>query len=241
MSYALTTQKRKFQRTLESIKTTESSRHSKKPRVSTSDHNLEATSKPLPNYLPGEKDQFKARLRTFQNASYWKPKDTRINEVAWAKRGWSCVGPERVQCRGGCEKQVVVRLENEVSDHLSNTNDTNALEGSVQAFAVSEGHADTTGTGVRGEGRAHATNNESTTGNKFTTSKNPTTAGDPTTEDEVAVATNLANGVVTESEHGNGDAPGEQPSEEIGNGAEDSDLAFGKSYCGASTFLETRR
>lgn len=34
-----------------------------------------------------------------------------INEVQWAKRGWSCVGKERVGCVGGCGKEVVVKLE----------------------------------------------------------------------------------------------------------------------------------
>ena len=33
-----------------------------------------------------------------------------INEVQWAKRGWKCVGKERVGCIGGCEKEVVIRL-----------------------------------------------------------------------------------------------------------------------------------
>ena len=34
-----------------------------------------------------------------------------INEVQWAKRGWSCVGKERVGCVGGCGKEVVIKLE----------------------------------------------------------------------------------------------------------------------------------
>ena len=34
-----------------------------------------------------------------------------INEVQWAKRGWSCVGRETVECMGGCGKRIVVLLE----------------------------------------------------------------------------------------------------------------------------------
>ena len=34
-----------------------------------------------------------------------------INEVQWAKRGWRCVGRERVGCVGGCGKEVVIKLE----------------------------------------------------------------------------------------------------------------------------------
>ena len=38
-------------------------------------------------------------------------KPERINEVQWSKRGWSCVGKERVGCVGGCGKEVVIKLE----------------------------------------------------------------------------------------------------------------------------------
>lgn len=36
-----------------------------------------------------------------------------INEVQWAKRGWSCVGKDRVKCVGGCGKEIVVKVEDE--------------------------------------------------------------------------------------------------------------------------------
>lgn len=39
-----------------------------------------------------------------------------INEVQWAKRGWRCVGKERVGCVGGCGKEVVIKLEEDLDD-----------------------------------------------------------------------------------------------------------------------------
>lgn len=48
-------------------------------------------------------------------------KPEQINEVQWAKRGWSCVGRERVGCVGGCGRELVIKLEDEpiklVEDH----------------------------------------------------------------------------------------------------------------------------
>lgn len=38
-------------------------------------------------------------------------KPDRISEVEWAKRGWVCVGKETVRCQGGCEKEIVIKLE----------------------------------------------------------------------------------------------------------------------------------
>jgi len=40
-------------------------------------------------------------------------KQDRISEVEWAKRGWSCVGKERVECVGGCGREVVIKLESD--------------------------------------------------------------------------------------------------------------------------------
>ena len=34
-----------------------------------------------------------------------------VNEVQWAKRGWSCVGKEHIRCVEGCEKELVIGLE----------------------------------------------------------------------------------------------------------------------------------
>lgn len=38
-------------------------------------------------------------------------KPEKVNEVQWARRGWSCIGKERVGCVGGCGKEAVVQLE----------------------------------------------------------------------------------------------------------------------------------
>ena len=50
-------------------------------------------------------------------------KPEQVDEVQWAKRGWSCVGRERVGCVGGCAKEVVVKLED---DPLESSEDQEA-------------------------------------------------------------------------------------------------------------------
>ena len=40
-------------------------------------------------------------------------KPEQVSEVQWAKRGWSCVGKERVGCVGGCGREVVIKLEDD--------------------------------------------------------------------------------------------------------------------------------
>lgn len=67
----------------------------------------------LPNFAPWDRGQFLDRLKTFRHVDKWMGKPDPVNEVRWAKRGWSCVGKERVKCVGGCGKEVVVKLENE--------------------------------------------------------------------------------------------------------------------------------
>ena len=51
-----------------------------------------------------------------------------INEVQWAKRGWSCVGRERVGCVGGCGKEVVVKLENDTVESSKDAETTRTEE-----------------------------------------------------------------------------------------------------------------
>src|SRR5579862_8035023 len=63
-------------------------------------------SKPVPNYAPWDRNQFLQRLKTFRHVDKWSAKPPTVNEVQWAKRGWSCVGRERVRCVGGCGKEV---------------------------------------------------------------------------------------------------------------------------------------
>lgn len=64
-----------------------------------------------PNFAPWDRGQFLERLKTYRHVDKWTGKPERINEVQWAKRGWSCVGKERVGCVGGCGKEVVIILE----------------------------------------------------------------------------------------------------------------------------------
>lgn len=43
--------------------------------------------------------------------SLWHPKPDPISEVEWAKRGWVCTDVNTVACKGGCERRVVVDLD----------------------------------------------------------------------------------------------------------------------------------
>lgn len=69
-----------------------------------------------PNFAPWDRGHFLDRLRTFRHVDKWMSKPEQINEVQWAKRGWSCVGRERVGCVGGCGREVVIKLEDEARD-----------------------------------------------------------------------------------------------------------------------------
>lgn len=64
-----------------------------------------------PNFAPWSHDIFLSRLRTFGRVSQWHPKPEGVNEVQWAKRGWSCVDTNTVACKGGCGKRVLVDVE----------------------------------------------------------------------------------------------------------------------------------
>ncbi|KAH0559079.1 hypothetical protein GP486_004340 [Trichoglossum hirsutum] len=72
-------------------------------------------SKTIPNYAPWDRNHFLQRLKTFRHVDKWSAKPAAVNEVQWAKRGWSCVGKERVRCVKGCGKEVLVKLEAERS------------------------------------------------------------------------------------------------------------------------------
>ena len=64
-----------------------------------------------PNFAPWDRGRFLERLKTYRHVDKWMGKPERINEVQWAKRGWSCVGKDRVGCVGGCGKELVITLE----------------------------------------------------------------------------------------------------------------------------------
>ncbi|KAL8845402.1 MAG: hypothetical protein Q9176_000038 [Flavoplaca citrina] len=64
-----------------------------------------------PNFAPWDRSQFLRRLETFRHVDKWMSKPNEINEVQWAKRGWTCAGKETVGCVGGCGNEVVISLE----------------------------------------------------------------------------------------------------------------------------------
>ena len=63
-----------------------------------------------PYFTPWDRARFLERLKTFRHVDKWMSKPEKINEVQWAKRGWICVGKERVHC-SGCSREVVVQIE----------------------------------------------------------------------------------------------------------------------------------
>ena len=122
-----------------------------------------STSKPLPNYAPWSHEAFLARLKSFSSVSLWHPKPEPINEVAWAKRGWSCADVNTVRCNGGCEIRLVVDLqslpasnfadrEDEDEDPREDEDDDNDHDDAETAFEIAlsaryqdlivNGHAD---------------------------------------------------------------------------------------------------
>ena len=56
------------------------------------------------------------RLQTFRRVDRWSPKPAPINEVQWAKRGWSCTDAMRVECVGGCGHSLVVKLPDDIDE-----------------------------------------------------------------------------------------------------------------------------
>ncbi|KKZ64578.1 hypothetical protein EMCG_09511 [[Emmonsia] crescens] len=85
---------------------------------------LSISSQHRPNFVPWDRERFLERLETFRRVDRWSPKPAPINEVQWAKRGWSCVDVMRVECVGGCGRAVVVKLpEDDVDDMDEDDND----------------------------------------------------------------------------------------------------------------------
>ncbi|OAX79373.1 hypothetical protein ACJ72_06308 [Emergomyces africanus] len=78
-----------------------------------------------PNFVPWDRERFLERLETFRRVDRWSPKPAPINEVQWAKRGWSCVDVMRVGCVGGCGRAVVVKLPEDDLDDVGEDEDDN--------------------------------------------------------------------------------------------------------------------
>lgn len=83
-----------------------------------------------PNFAPWDCSQFLKRLETFRHVDKWMSKPNEINEVQWAKRGWTCAGKETVGCVGGCGNVVVISLEPSREEE----NPTECLEPSEEAI-----------------------------------------------------------------------------------------------------------
>jgi hypothetical protein len=69
-----------------------------------------STPRKTPNFQPYSQEQFLSRMKTFADVKKWTTKPDAVNEIEWAKRGWSCDTWNTVACKGGCEKRVAVKL-----------------------------------------------------------------------------------------------------------------------------------
>ncbi|OBT97767.1 hypothetical protein VE01_04968 [Pseudogymnoascus verrucosus] len=69
-----------------------------------------------PSFLPGDREDFLERLATFRNLTDWMPKPPKVNEVAWAKRGWACQRLERVRCVT-CSVEIMVKLNKQEDEN----------------------------------------------------------------------------------------------------------------------------
>lgn len=95
----------------------------------------------LPNFSPWSQEGFLQRLQSFSSVSLWHLKPEPINELAWAKRGWSCVDVNTVGCIGGCNRRVVVEadvarkkiIESENQDPEEDPEDEEALQAALTA------------------------------------------------------------------------------------------------------------
>ena len=65
-------------------------------------------------------------------------KPDKINEVQWAKRGWTCVGRDRVGCVGGCGSEVVIKLEKDQEHQMSDEFDEENQHQDGEASAEGE-------------------------------------------------------------------------------------------------------
>jgi hypothetical protein len=109
-----------------------------------------STPRKAPNFQPYSQEHFLERLKTFADVRKWTTKPDEINEVEWAKRGWSCDIWNTVACKGGCENRVAVKLrpkrkdasgkDLEMSEDLTIDID-DALVDRYKEFIV-EGHSD---------------------------------------------------------------------------------------------------
>jgi hypothetical protein len=81
-----------------------------------------------PNFVPWDRERFLERLETFRKVDRWSPKPSAINEVQWAKRGWSCTDVMRVTCVGGCGALLVVKLPDEIDEPDDSDSDKDKIK-----------------------------------------------------------------------------------------------------------------
>ena len=62
-----------------------------------------------PSWVPWDRDKFRERLYTFRSVEQWTEKPEIIDEVQWARRGWTCTGCNTVGCVT-CAKEVVIDI-----------------------------------------------------------------------------------------------------------------------------------
>lgn len=85
-----------------------------------------------PSFAPWSHDAFVKRLRTYSPVTMWHPKPDSVNEVEWAKRGWSCVETNTVACKGGCNQRVVVNVDPIIRRRLTNASDNASEDDDVE-------------------------------------------------------------------------------------------------------------
>ncbi|KAI1816534.1 zf-C3HC-domain-containing protein [Poronia punctata] len=100
-------------------------------------------SSPPPRYCPSDRDELIRRLGTFQELTEWTPKPDKVNEIEWAKRGWTCRGKERVGCTL-CHKELVVKMNTQTVDwkEVPVVAGSNVEKGFAKRFAelIVDGH-----------------------------------------------------------------------------------------------------
>lgn len=152
---AISTTKRKFYKALESLdavsnplaakpaaKRIRRSTSSTKPVIVPAARQ-DGTLKDPPNFSPWSHETFLQRLKTFSRVSQWHPKPEAVNEVAWAKRGWTCVDVNTVACKGGCERRIVVGLESSRNNRAQGRQQASEeVEGEVEQVEEDEAEQD---------------------------------------------------------------------------------------------------
>ncbi|KAJ6028526.1 hypothetical protein N7540_004102 [Penicillium herquei] len=97
-----------------------SPRHAERPLTKFLDelankHKISLESPPakMPSWTPMSRETFLERLETYHGKHQWSSKPAPINEVAWSKLGWICIGNHRLTCISECGGSVFVDVPDE--------------------------------------------------------------------------------------------------------------------------------